>query len=105
MNDKEKLASIENLKRAADKAKEENYEGKIEIRDVILDILFPSNCNSLWMDDAHATSHQLRVTGIPSFQDREHGHCGSSHSSDCGRALHLQDGSEVSQMREFFRIR
>ena len=39
MNDKEKLASIENLKRAADKAKEENYEGKIEIRDVILDIL------------------------------------------------------------------
>ena len=39
MNDKEKLASIENLKRAADKAKEENYEGKIEIRDVILDSL------------------------------------------------------------------
>ena len=39
MNDKDKIASIENLKKAADKAKEENYEGKIEVKDVILDIL------------------------------------------------------------------
>ncbi len=39
MDNKDKLASIENLKKAAEKAKEENYEGKLEIKDVVLDLL------------------------------------------------------------------
>lgn len=39
MDNKDKLASIENLKKAAEKAKEENYEGKLEIKDVVLDFL------------------------------------------------------------------
>ena len=39
MSEKDKISSIENLKKAADKAKEANYEGKHEVKDIILDIL------------------------------------------------------------------
>ncbi len=39
MSEKDKISSIENLKKAAEKAKEANYEGKLEIKDIVLDIL------------------------------------------------------------------